>query len=133
MDQTTGFEPAQDGSDDPLDVAAFGKLRALIGDDKAALLLSKMIGQLETVITETAVASCDRTALSRTAHAAVSSAGALGFRRFARLCAGLEAACATDRDLSDLTPHVIVERRRIAARVAQLAVELGAPTAGRAS
>jgi hypothetical protein len=113
---------------DPLDVEAWRKLSSLLGEVKVGQLMSMLAVKLETTVSETAIASADRAELARIAHAAVSSAGVLGFATFAKLCTDLEAACATEADLSDLKSRVLTERRLILARMAELTGRPRAPT-----
>jgi signal transduction histidine kinase/ActR/RegA family two-component response regulator/HPt (histidine-containing phosphotransfer) domain-containing protein len=80
------------------DEAAFADFRNMMGGDRVASYLGKLLAQLETDFAGPHDAP-DPTLLGRSAHAVVSQAALLGFPKLAHLCQRLEAACRDGGDI----------------------------------
>jgi signal transduction histidine kinase/CheY-like chemotaxis protein/HPt (histidine-containing phosphotransfer) domain-containing protein len=93
----TSVEPAL-GDPEAFNEAAFADFRRMMGGDRVASYLMKLLEQLDNDFAAPRGAP-EPAQLGRSAHAVVSQAALLGFSKLAHLCQRLEAACRDGGDI----------------------------------
>jgi CheY-like chemotaxis protein/HPt (histidine-containing phosphotransfer) domain-containing protein len=104
---------------DPIDDDAFREIEETFGPALTTRLLGRLADLLAAFPAELEAPE-DRQRIARAAHSVVSAAGQLGFQALSDSCRRLEAACATEGDLTLLLREVDARRRQVLQRIQRL-------------
>jgi PAS domain S-box-containing protein len=119
-------EPAKSASDkteaEVLDRVIYDTLVALLGKDKADVLLEKLLRELQSGFDLAGASQDSHVSLARKAHRLVSSAGMLGFASLAQSCSAFEAAVGAERGVE---PAFETMRNAVTLAMAEIIARLG--------
>jgi signal transduction histidine kinase/CheY-like chemotaxis protein/HPt (histidine-containing phosphotransfer) domain-containing protein len=104
---------------DPIDDDAFREIEETFGPALTTRLLGRLADLLAAFPAELDAPE-DRQRIARAAHSVVSASGQLGFQALSDSCRRLEAACATEGDLTLLLREVDARRRQVLQRIQRL-------------
>lgn len=106
------------------DRSFFDEVCSAMGREWVIKALTSLTLQIETTLSEEALASADRDQVARGAHALASYAGMLGFSEFANFCRTLEEAPNTDREFAPLLLRAQNASRSVCNKARELIVDL---------